>query len=707
MQSIPVFKQVPFLRLLLPLILGILFGLSEWNIFNLSFWFIILFASLGFFIFSIIISSRWKYRWASGVGVSLFLLVAGVAVVTALPGSSKIETTSEIDCLVRLLEPAERRTTSVRATAEIESIIEKGVAKPIGEKVIIYFSATDTNAFNLGYGAIIALKAKFSEIPKPQNPGEFDYRAYLTKKGIFRTSFVESQRWTLVGQESNPIFELAFNLRKKLLTLVSESGVKGQNLAVISALTMGYKGLLDEETQRNFSASGAMHILAVSGLHVGILFIVFSSLLFMFDRLRRGRLIKAVILIAFLWAFAIFTGMSPSVLRASLMFSLVIVGKALSRSSSIYNTLAASAFILLAANPMLATEVGFQLSYLAVTAIVFFYPHIYSWIYVPNKYLDKVWSLIAVSLAAQLGTFPLGLYFFNQFPNYFLLTNLFAIPLATIILYLTLALALVSPFPVLAMGFGWLLNNLVSLLNFLTSWVESLPFSTVSSIYIGVTQTILLFCSIIFFAVFLERRKPLVIMLMLGSIIVFLGVTNYQNSNRVRVSEMVVFSNRRTPTIGLFANSRLLVLTGESDTLNMVKSAMKPISGYIGTLGTLTDEKVITIQNWGEPYFELKEGYSLQKNPLGYHISLGHKLVFIPIGKLKVESESPLIVDVLVLTSLNRMDIDDLLTIINPRKVVIDATVNQWRAEIIMKALVLKGIEVHYVRNQGAFTLRT
>lgn len=707
MQSIPVFKQVPFLRLLLPLILGILFGNSDWNYFNLSFWFFFLFLSLVFFVFSIIFSSNWRYRWVSGVGVTLFLVVAGGTLVSIVPKSSGIDSSNEIECIVRLLEPPDKRTTSVRATAQIESVIENGVARPIGEKVIIYFSATDTNAFDLGYGAVIAVKARFTEIPKPLNPEEFDYRAYLSKKEIFRSAFIKSQQWVVIGHNGSPVVGLAFNLRQKLLTVLSNAGVEGQNLAVVSALIMGYKGLLDEETQRNYSASGAMHILAVSGLHVGILFIVFSSMLFMFDRFRRGRLIKAAILIVFLWSFAIFTGMSPSVLRASLMFSLVIVGKALSRSSSIYNTLAASAFILLAANPMLAMEVGFQLSYLAVGAIVLFYPHIYSWIYVPNKWADKVWSLIAVSLAAQLGTFPLGLYYFNQFPNYFLLTNLFAIPLATIILYLTLALALVSPFAVLSKGLGWLLNNLVSLLNFLTGWVESLPLSTFSGISVSAIQTVLLFCAILFYALFLERRKPMAVMYMMVTLLLFFGLKNYKGFSQQRVSEIVVFSSRSTPTISLFSNNSLLVLTGTKDTLALDDRVFKPIGGYITSLGSPMDKRVVSMHSSSSMNYDFKNGYRLQKTPLGFFANFGDKLVFIPIGKLKVETERPLIVNVLVITSLNQMEIGKLLTLTIPQRVVIDSSISPWRAENMMKELVLKGIEVHYVRNQGAYTLRT
>ena len=250
-------------------------------------------------------------------------------------------------------------------------------------------------------------------------------------------------------------------MRDKLLNILKENGLKNNELAVASALILGYKDDLGEELKHSYSSAGATHVLAVSGLHVGIIFLVLNFLLNILDKNDRFKISKAILLICFLWAYATITGLSPSVVRAATMFSFVTIGKSFGKSSSIYNTLCASAFVLLVYNPYLIMEVGFQLSYLAVVGIVYFQSIIYKWIYVKNKFLKYIWMITSVSIAAQLTTFPLGLLYLHQSPTYLFASNLFVIPGAMLIIGLGILLFITSWIPLISGGIGWLLAKFI------------------------------------------------------------------------------------------------------------------------------------------------------------------------------------------------------------------------------------------------------
>ena len=252
------------------------------------------------------------------------------------------------------------------------------------------------------------------------------------------------------------------------------------------------KDELDFEVKQAYAAAGAMHVLAVSGLHVGIIFLILNTLLAILDTSKKGRIVKAIILLISLWSYAMITGLSPSVLRAATMFSFVIMGTVLNRSSSIYNTLAASAFFILIINPNLLFEVGFQLSYVAVLGIVYLQPLIYKRIYTRWWLLDKVWAITAVSIAAQIATLPLTLFYFNQFPVYFMLSNLLVIPSAAVILILGILLFIASPIPFISESIGWVLNKFIEGLNFGIKEIEVLPNSLIEGLSINVLECLAL-----------------------------------------------------------------------------------------------------------------------------------------------------------------------------------------------------------------------
>jgi competence protein ComEC len=318
---------------------------------------------------------------------------------------------------------------------------------------------------------------------------------------------VKDGAWQVIERDKLFVVDKwAIQCREALLKLFRDIGFKGRELGVLSALTIGYKIDLDQETLQAYSASGATHILAVSGMHVGLIYVVLTWVFSFLQRVRFGNVIKAVLLILMVWYYAFLTGLSPSVLRASVMITFLGLGQIAQQKLNVYNSLAIAAFVLLLINPVDLMDVGFQLSFLAVLGIVSLYPVINNWV-ASNIVVNQIWSLVAVSISAQLATFPLSLYYFHQFPNYFLLSNLVVVPLATLVIYGSIVLLVLSGFKLLLAPFGIVLYYMVWFLNEIVLWIERLPFSTWSNINLNVYQTLAWYVVTLFVILYFMRKK--------------------------------------------------------------------------------------------------------------------------------------------------------------------------------------------------------
>lgn len=402
-------------------------------------------------------------------------------------------------------EPAIKRK-SVNLRVEAMRVFKGG--KWLEASGLVNAYAAKEMAGSLHYGDRLLIKGSPVPTATPANPGEFDFANYLVYRNIFHQQFIGDD-FVVTGRGS-PNWFVAQSIkwrnlcRRRLMSHIPDGEVRSVMLAIV----LGIKDELDPELQSAFSASGAMHVLAVSGLHVGI---IYALVLLVFKWLRvddrKGRWLIAALSILSLWCYAFLTGLSPSVLRAVTMFSFVALAKAMNRHSNIYNTLAASAFILLWYNPYLIMSVGFQLSYLAVFGIVYLQPRFYRLFTVRNYWLDKVWGLTCVSLAAQIATAPLSILYFHQFPSYFLVSNLFIIPAAFAMLILGLAMLILSPIPLVGEGLGWLIESFVGLVNSLVFWVRDLPGSTFSGINITTGQSWLIYAIIIFLILLFSQKK--------------------------------------------------------------------------------------------------------------------------------------------------------------------------------------------------------
>jgi competence protein ComEC len=317
------------------------------------------------------------------------------------------------------------------------------------------------------------------------NPYEFDYRGYLNDRGIgYRIFLREGQYDLLEGYSLMNIYRHALVLREKLIEILYRSGIQKDQVPLISSISFGARDEVDKETVQSFTNTGVIHVLAVSGMNVGLIFIIIDFFLRFLKRRKLGFLLHTIVVLIGIWGYALVTGMSASILRAAVMLTFVVIGNTFQRKANIYNSLAVSAFLLIFWDPAIIRDVGFQLSYAAVLSIVVIQPMLYKRLYVKNRVLDKIWLLLSVTFAAQIGTLPFTLQYFHQFPVYFWLANLAVIPLVTAILYLSFAVVLFSQISgfltaIVAFVLDWLVRMVLLSVNF----IESLPHAVIKGIY--------------------------------------------------------------------------------------------------------------------------------------------------------------------------------------------------------------------------------
>ncbi|HRG78639.1 MAG TPA: ComEC/Rec2 family competence protein, partial [Cyclobacteriaceae bacterium] len=358
------------------------------------------------------------------------------------------------------------------------------------------------------------------------------FKRFLSFRNIYHQQFVLADQIRFIRHPERKGFIYYSHQVRAWASEVIRKNIPGeQEQAIAMALVLGVTEGIDTDLQNAYSASGAMHVLAVSGLHVGIIYGIILVLLRPLNSYAWSRWIVAGISLLLLWSFAFVTGLSPSVLRAVTMFSFIALARPLGWRTNIYNTLAASAFVLMIYNPFLIMSVGFQLSYLAVLGIVYLQRPIYNLWEIENRAGDWIWQITCVSIAAQIATFALGMLYFHQFPVYFLVSNLFVIPLSTLVLIGGIILLVISAWYWLALLVGKLVVVLIQLLNWLVFKTEELPFSLISNIHLTTFQcwVIMIILLSIIFMIQYRSVKGLYLAGILTLIFVFTQYLHFRN----------------------------------------------------------------------------------------------------------------------------------------------------------------------------------
>ncbi len=331
----------------------------------------------------------------------------------------------------------------------------------------------DSLAQPLVIGSVINLQSNFGGYQPPRNPGQFDYAGYLKNKNIASQIYCSRNEMLICDKVHKNVWYYAAKIRNTMLTNLRLSGFKERELNVLAALILGQQQDIAREILRDYQYAGAVHILSVSGLHVGLILLFINIIMRPLPNTRTGSLFKIVILLGSLWCFAILAGLSPSVVRSVTMFSFVAIGMHLRRSTNIFHTLLVSVFLILLFQPSFLMDVGFQLSYVALFFIVWLQPLFASLWQPKNTIVKYLWDIVTVSFAAQIGTFPLSVYYFHQFAGLFFVTNLLIIPFLSVIMAIGVTVAIIAMFGTVPFGLALVLEKCIFILNGIIAKIAS------------------------------------------------------------------------------------------------------------------------------------------------------------------------------------------------------------------------------------------
>jgi len=561
------------LRLLTALAAGI--GAGSFFDCNLTFCLILLLFLLLILIF---IHRNFSYRLSPFFGIGVLLVFFTTGYITARVSNKPPVFYSNGNFSATILEIPLERPGYCQSLIKTDAFYRNDTLFRTNEKMIARFSESD-GCSDLIPGRRIFFSRSPEEIIVNRNPYEFDYKKYLERRDIYRQVYLTPESWQ---PASMPLTRspsiVAERVRMRLIKIYMDQIRGREELAVLSALTLGYKRGLDTDTKEVFSSAGAMHVLAVSGLHTGIVFMVLSFCFGFLKKRQPGKILYFIIVSVSLWFYAFLTGLSPSVSRAAMMLTFVITGEALSRRADIYNILAASAFFLLLINPDNLFDAGFQLSYSAVFGIVFLQPRLAGLISVRYRPLRYLWMLFTVSLAAQVTTFPLSVFYFSQFPVYFWISGLIVIPVVTILAPMGFLLLIFHNIPDVVRMLTWITENLtVSLISVLKA-IDRLPFSVVD---LSFTQTETILCIILVLSLFAltATRRFVFIRLILITILLIISSSLTIKISRLCKREIIVYNNPGNSVIHLIKGESNYVIAADlpepdSYTLNMIMNTV-------------------------------------------------------------------------------------------------------------------------------------
>ncbi len=690
-------RNRPFLRILFFFATGILAArmLPVQNV--PPEWYILLFAFFtGTAFISVFGKVSYRYLWIQGFFLYAALFVTGfVFTQTALEKSNGQMTTEKGIWQGKLISEPEQRPGNIRFILKIVRRVDKGKRFRLPVKVMVRLM-TDSLPQNLHLGNEMVFSGRLTPVKPPLNPYEFDYRRFLEDKGIRYQTYLYPHVW--IRLHDSPGFSLTAlfaKWRNRLLKVLHSEKLSPEEFGVAAAILLGYDRLIAPGLHHDFTAAGAVHILCVSGMHVGIIYLIFSLLFAFLLRFQNGKFIRGILLLFILWSYALLTGMSPSVSRAATMLSLFITADILGRPYDNFNLLAASAFLLLAFHPLLLFDVGFQLSYAAVAGILLFYFPIYRSLYLPGKVLRMFWAALAVSFSAQLGAFAIAAHYFHQFPLYFLLTNLAVFGLAYIIIFSGLAYLLFSWLPVaghlmasvLARTTGWLIA--------IVHFMASLPHAAVYDLYFPWSKVFLVFLFIAACYYLFVHKKRQAAIAALVTLVLFAGINLRRQIRLQRQKKLIVYCLRHNTAIRM-VNGKQSLLLGDAVAIHQPAVLDYSLKNHRIALGLKRNLHPLT-GSFQNDLFYYRAGFGETNGYRFYITSPGKR--YYPKLHHKIE------VELLLCRPPWKTTLKEIAHAITFHQVLLEASLPSWSEKQIRYEAKLLGIRTIDLKNRGAYSL--
>lgn len=678
--SVPFFRKAPFIRILPCFIAGIL--IQYYFPHNILLPTTILLIALLLLIVHAFISAKLKFRFRKLTATLLYTCLFCLGTILTRERNIYYQkdwigkyTAETKPMLLRFSTQPIERDKTWKIEAGIFAFQDQKTWKKVSGKILVY---VDKHTQGLQKDQWINTKKTLQPIAQIQNPGSFDYAAYCARQGIYHSLYLQEKDFYIVEQ-SKQGKNILVQAQEYVRTVFDQYIPEEQEKAIAEALVIGYKYDLNDDLLQAYSNTGVVHVIAISGMHLGL---IYGILLFFTKLLQRNvisRWIRALLILLLIWAFTLLTGAGPSVLRAAVIFSLMLLGELLLRRNNTYNTLAASAFLLLLVNPFYLWDIGFQLSYLAVLSIVWISGPLYRSVYISFRPLRYLWQLMAVTISAQVLTMPIILYHFHQFPNLFLITNLLIVPLSGLVLYGCIVLLAISPFHAAAMMVGDIIEKILRLMNQLILFFDQLNFAVTNHINLHCIQVVLYYLMVIAIGGRIVYKQPKYTIIAIASGVIIIGFHTNRQINIRTTGHLIVYQMRGQTMADIGSGGMYYSWTSDNPNKKAEKflTASRTQLGLVQRKGTLSTKKY--------PVVRINQ----------------HSLVFT--DKAPIHGSFP--ADIVVVQKGSFLNMSDLHRFFNARLYIFDGNNPLWKIRKWKKEADSLHLRHHSVPEQGAFVM--
>ena len=700
-------REIPFVRLFIPLAMGIVV-FDFWQPTTSLVGNVLLLLSTLCILFLFFKKTEFRQRWLFGIPLSIFLFSLGFQIVfyhNEKNNSNHFENIlveNNENLIIGTVTDLVEKATNLRLTIAVQNMGNSADSmQKVSGNLLLYLKKDSTHispeASEYGhpqYGDLVLVAGRIREVESPKNPDAFDFKNYLHHQNIHFQSFIRADNIQILAHyRGNPIMQTIMDWQAQLIKILKEYLPTEREFAVGSALILGYRDAVTDEVRNAYVETGSMHILAVSGMHIMLIFTAFEWFLSFYKTGNRTwRWTKTGISIVLIWLFTLLTGAGASVVRAAVMATFLALGKGWGRQTNVYNVLASSAFVLLLWNPYWLFDVGFQLSYFAVIGIVYFQPKIYQLWVVKNKVGRWVWQSTAVGLAAQLVVTPISLYYFHQFPTYFWLSGLLAVPVSTGALYAGTVSFFTYKILFIGWGFGKILFGFVWLMNEIVFFIQKLPLSILKGFWLSTFAVFLIYAIIIGVAIALKTKRLRTLTYPLSVLCLLSLLYSFYDMKAIQQKEIIVYHIHQNTVIDFMDGQKCYTISKEfsqkSDSLNRIKFAVENhrMNMKINMLEDFSFEDTVHFQN-----------IIYQSNVSQFHDF-----------RLAILDKSPekgviLHVNAILLHQNARIHISELLQSFRFDTVIFDGSNAPWRVEKWKKECLDLGITFHDTAEKGAW----
>lgn len=538
---------------------------------------------------------------------------------------------------------------------------------------------------SIGYGDELMFVNKIQQIPTSYNPLEFDYKNYLMHQGIHAHIFLNAHEYKIINHNKGwHIKALALQIRQNLVDKFKKYVADEESFQIAVALIVGYRTMMSSEVIQTFSNTGTIHVLSVSGMHVGIVFLFLMWILKQLKGNDTFNVFRLVLLLLSIWAYTILTGMAPSILRAAIMLSFFLISRLIQREANMLNTMASSAFVLLLLEPNMLFDIGFQLSYCAVLGIVLLFPLFKCPIFLDGSRFGRIgWDSIMISLSAQIMTAPLALYYFGQFPNYFLIANVLVIVPVTIIMYVGIGM-LFSPFEIVNVWLGNIMQWCIQMMFEMLKFLDQLPFATWTGLIFSPLMVLLSIAVVLVGSYAWYWRNKSALYCSTIFLFVLIILFSYQKYVQLNYSGFRIYNTRKEITLA-FINKSKVTLISSFDSLNsrnLVYSVNRDLTRF---------------SNWKDiDFISLASSDSLRTN---YLIQKSN----FTVQMLEYGSPTVQPTDILVVRKNSKWNFVDHIKLVDPKLVLFDGTSSDANIRIWEHQLDSLGVAHYSIKNNFAY----